>query len=519
MQADRAAVNAAPPRAGSIRAGMRSPYPWIALGIALAVTIAGAQALWHEASTHARQDFERRAQTAEASLRARLAASEHALVAGAAFLAASKEPTRAQWGEFVARLKLPERSPGLQAMGFAERVRRADRERHVKRVRAEGLAEYDIRPPGERDDYVVIAYVEPYKGRNARTVGLDTYSQPVLRTAIDRAFERMETAISEKVAVPDDEDRTQPGFVMYVPAFRAGMPLGTPAERDAALLGFVFGTFRANEVAGGALDAGLAQDVGIAIYDGPAAAPERLLIDLRGDGGRRAAADFRREAALEVGGRRWTALISSDPRLDARASDTASAAVVAAGFAMSAALFYLMLRLVAARSAALDVSIRDPATQLFNFPYLEETMRIELQRAKRASSSVGLVLLDIDGFKKIGDSFGAECADRVLKQFALLMEKNTRDSDIKCRVGGSEFAVGMPGASIENAKARADRLREVLESLALECGGKPIGTVTLSAGVAVYPQHGEDWGTVQRRAHRALYAAKEAGRNRVALAE
>jgi len=304
---------------------------------------------------------------------------------------------------------------------------------------------------------------------------------------------------------------------MYVPAFRPGMALGTPEERDAALLGFAFGSFRAKDIVTGVLDSGLAQDVNVAIYDGPAA-PAALLIDLRGDSGR-AAPVFKRDAALEVGGRRWTAVITSDPRFDARAADAVSLGVLLAGVAMSAALFFLMLRLVAARSAAIDVSIRDPVTQLFNFPYLEETMRIELQRAKRGSASVGLVMLDIDGFKKIGDSFGAECADRVLKQFALLMEKNTRDSDVKCRVGGSEFAIGMPGASLENARARAERLREVLESLALECGGKPVGTITLSAGVAVHPQHGEDWGSVQRRAHRALYAAKEAGRNRVAVAE
>jgi diguanylate cyclase (GGDEF)-like protein len=131
---------------------------------------------------------------------------------------------------------------------------------------------------------------------------------------------------------------------------------------------------------------------------------------------------------------------------------------------------------------------------------------------------VGLILIDIDNFKAIQDKFGRDCADYVLKQFAGLMLKNTRESDIKCRFGGSEFAVGMPGASIENARARAERLREVLEAAAMEFGGKPLGPVTLSAGVAAYPQHGEEWSGLVQRAHRALYAAKGEGRNRVNLA-
>ena len=99
-----------------------------------------------------------------------------------------------------------------------------------------------------------------------------------------------------------------------------------------------------------------------------------------------------------------------------------------------------------------------------------------------------------------------------------MMVKNTRESDIKCRFAGSEFALGMPGASIENARARAEKLREVLEGASLQCGGKDLGKVTLSAGVAAFPEHGEDWSAIVQRAHRALYAAKSEGRNRVNLA-
>jgi diguanylate cyclase (GGDEF)-like protein len=503
---------------------LRSPLPWVALALALAVTFLGWMALWRDSSQDASRQFERGAQSAEAAVRVRLRAYEQMLVAGAALFTASRDVTRGQWAEFVARLKLDQRYPGIQAMGFAERVRRADRDRHVARVRAEGLADYDIRPPGERDDYVPIVYSEPYKGRNVRVVGLDTYSQPVLYAALVRAFETGEAAVTEKVVLPGEDasgaERTQPGFVMYLPVFRAGMPVATKEQRDAALLGFVFSTFRMNEFSAGMLDSGLAQSVDVTLYDGAAAAPEAMYVDTRegGTGVARTTPLFQRQVALDVGGRKWTAVFASHPGIEARAQDAIPFGLLAGGFATTLAIFALALMLAAARRGRIDTTTRDELTQLYNSHYLEETMARELPRAKRAGQSVGLVLMDLDGFKAIHDKLGKECGEQVLKQFALLLEKNTRESDIKCRFGGSQFALGMPGASIENARTRAERLREVLEQAALECGGKAVGPVTLSSGIAAYPQHGEDWSGIVQRAHRALYAAKSEGGNRVSEA-
>lgn len=503
---------------------MRSPWPWVALALALVVTVAGWQALWRDSARDAEREFERGAQSAEAAVRVRLRAYEQMLVAGAAFFAASKEVTRAQWAEFVSRLKLAERYPGIQGIGFAERVRRADLERHLKRMRAEGPADYDVNPPGERDDYVLIIYNEPFKGRNARTIGLDAYDRPVLRAAILRAFEQGDAAITEKVVLPGEDasgaERSQPGFVMYLPVFRPGMPMDTKEQRDQALQGFIFSTFRMHELSAGLLDAGLSQTVDVALYDGASPSPEALFMDSRegGKGGTRTVPLFQRKAALDVGGRKWTGVFASRPEFEARAQEAIPLGVLGTGLLLSAALFAVTLMLVSARSRRVDISVRDELTQLYNNHYLEETMARELPRAKRASQTVGLVLIDLDNFKSIQEKFGKECSDHVLKQFALLMERNTRESDIKCRFGGSEFALGMPGASIENARTRAERLREVLESTPMECSGKPLGTITLSAGIAAYPEHGEDWSAIVQRAHRALYAAKSEGRNRVNIA-
>lgn len=508
---------------GNRGAALRSPIPWIALAVPLALTILGWQALWRVASDNAAVAFERRTVSAEAALAARLRDYEHMLVAGAAFMGASREVTRAQWAAFVGRLKLGERYPGVQTIGFAERVRRAGRDQHVARVRAEGLPDYDIRPPGERDDYVVIVFSEPYKGRNERVVGLDTYSQPALRAAIDRAFAQGEPSATEKVMIPVEDpagaERAQAGFVMYVPVFRAGMPGTTPEERDAALLGFVFGTLRMDHLVASVLDPGLAQAVDARIHDG-APGPESVLADLRARdaSSREATPVFQRTGGLEVGGRKWTAIFASRPEFDARAQDAIGLGMLAAGVLASIAVFAFTVLLLASSKAAVDSSLRDPLTLLFHRGYLDEAMALELQRARRAQQPVGLIIVDIDGFKAIGEGSGKNVGELVLKQFGRLLELHTRDSDIKCRYGASEFAVGMPGATVENARARAERLREVLEMTSIEHGGRSLGVITLSAGVAAYPRDGEDWAAVAKAAHRALYAAKGAGRNRVAVA-
>jgi len=505
--------------AGGLGVGMRAPLPWIVLAIGLAAAVLSWQALWRDAVRAAGNEFQRSADSAGAALRARVQAYEQMLVAGAALVASSSgDVTRAQWGKFVERLKL-DRYPAIQSLGYAERVRRADRERHVSRMRAEGLADYDIRPPGERDEQVVIAYSEPYKGRNARVVGLDVLTQPVLRAAIVRTLESGAAAVTEKVVVPVDDaaggERSVPGFVMYVPVFRPGMPTGTPQERDAAAQGFVFATFRAAELAADVLDPTLARSVEATLYDG-APAPESLYAASGKGAGNPAV--FRREAAVDVGGRRWTAVLSSTPEFESRAQEAIPLGVLATGGAMVLALFVLSALLVAARRQRVDTTMRDALTQLHNDAYLDEAMTLELPRARRAGQGVGLVLLDIDNFKAVQDK-GRPCAEHVLRQFARLMEEHTRETDIKCRYAGSQFALAMPGASIENARVRAERLREVLEAAAMECDGKPVGPLTLSAGVAAFPQHGEHWSNIVQAAHRALYAAKSAGRNRVAIAE
>ncbi|HET9580426.1 MAG TPA: GGDEF domain-containing protein, partial [Usitatibacter sp.] len=155
----------------------------------------------------------------------------------------------------------------------------------------------------------------------------------------------------------------------------------------------------------------------------------------------------------------------------------------------------------------------------YNRRYLDETIGRELPRARRHGHSIGLVMMDLDHFKLLNDTHGHNAGDHVLAQLGELLRAMTRGGDIACRMGGEEFAVVLPGARLEVARNRAERIRQALEDLTLEYEGVPLGRVTLSAGVAALQPHQQNWSQVMQNADRALYAAKQAGRNRVIQSE
>jgi diguanylate cyclase (GGDEF)-like protein len=163
-------------------------------------------------------------------------------------------------------------------------------------------------------------------------------------------------------------------------------------------------------------------------------------------------------------------------------------------------------------------SIRDALTGLFNRRYMEESLEREILRASRANSTIGILLLDIDHFKRYNDTFGHEAGDALLREVGSLLKKQVRGEDIPCRYGGEEFLLIMSGAPVEIARQRAERLREAVKQLKVNFHGQALGTITISIGVAIYPEQGSDAESVLGSADKALYKAKESGRDRVVVA-
>jgi diguanylate cyclase (GGDEF)-like protein/PAS domain S-box-containing protein len=161
-----------------------------------------------------------------------------------------------------------------------------------------------------------------------------------------------------------------------------------------------------------------------------------------------------------------------------------------------------------------EQAIRDPLTNLFNRRYLEETLDRELSRASREKYPVCVIMMDIDHFKRINDTYGHEAGDLVLKSIAYTLSEQSRRGDFACRFGGEEFVVAMPNIAMDVAYERAEMLRQLLTGLRVAFGYYNL-SVTISMGIACYPENGQTRETILRAADQAMYAAKEAGRDHI----
>ncbi|MBE9241084.1 PAS domain S-box protein [Synechocystis salina] len=164
-------------------------------------------------------------------------------------------------------------------------------------------------------------------------------------------------------------------------------------------------------------------------------------------------------------------------------------------------------------------SIRDPLTGLFNRRYLEQFFLQEIGRARRYNYSIGVIMGDIDHFKQFNDQLGHDAGDHVLKVIGRILQSNIRGSDIACRYGGEEMTIVLPQTSMEDTLVKAESLRQAIATMAVDYKGRQLGTLTVSLGVACYPDHGQTMANIIQAADRALYQAKDAGRNRVIMAD
>jgi len=171
------------------------------------------------------------------------------------------------------------------------------------------------------------------------------------------------------------------------------------------------------------------------------------------------------------------------------------------------------------REALQNQSIRDPLTTLFNRRYMEESLERELHRARREHGSVGIVMFDVDHFKDFNDCYGHRTADKMLSLLGRYMQSAVRCEDIVCRYGGEEFVLILPSSNGDESLKRAKQLQKGIRRLRLETEANPVGNITISAGIAVFPHHGADAEALLAVADRALYNAKESGRDRVVLAQ
>ena len=166
-----------------------------------------------------------------------------------------------------------------------------------------------------------------------------------------------------------------------------------------------------------------------------------------------------------------------------------------------------------------ELTIKDPLTGLFNRRHLDDIIHREVARAQRDRRQLGMIMVDLDHFKRVNDTFGHDAGDVVLGQVAGALTASFRVEDVVCRFGGEEFFVLMTRGGTEDFMSRARQVRARIKALDITWQHRRVGPVTASLGVAVYPDHGDTFETVLGMADQALYLAKSRGRDQVVLAQ
>lgn len=168
------------------------------------------------------------------------------------------------------------------------------------------------------------------------------------------------------------------------------------------------------------------------------------------------------------------------------------------------------------KSALQELATRDPLTGLYNRRFLDAALPREIARSERDAKQLAVIMMDLDHFKEVNDQYGHAAGDEVLRTLAELLKKGARESDLICRYGGEEFVAIMPSMSVDQALERVESWRKQLEDALIFCGDFKI-SVTLSAGIAVFPDHGNSPDPLIACADEMLYKSKREGRNRISV--
>jgi len=329
----------------------RNSIAWLVLASTLLVQLALLLHLEQKEERTAAQQFELLVDTTVDAIRKRMIDHEQVLLGAAGLFDASRQVTRVQWRAYNERLQLADRYPGIQGVGFAKAVRPDELQAHVQAIRAEGFADYRVSPPGsDRTLYTPIIYLEPFQDRNLAAFGYDMFAEPVRRQAMQQAAATGQTRITGKVTLRQEtHGKVQAGILMYVPLYRQGQPLDTPAQRMRALEGFVYSPYRLDDLMRGILGAA-DPNLDLRVYAGDAEQAEQLLYATRQTPTEHQA-KYRQQVRLKLYGQTWTLRLDSRPAFE-QFFHTNNGLMIVLGVGLSAVLFFLTFSLSLRRSRA-----------------------------------------------------------------------------------------------------------------------------------------------------------------------
>jgi PAS domain S-box-containing protein len=324
--------------------------PLLVLLAGLLLTGVSAFLARRSAEQGAAQVFHELVREIENKIRFQIQAYVSALLQTRGLFALHGEPTREQFREYIASSGILSAYPGVQGIGYS------------KRLSKDELSDYAVYPSFEREEYTATVMLEPLDWRNQRAIGFDMFSEPVRRAAMTAARDSGLPAITGEVKlVQETEVRTQPGFLIYVPLYRSGAPIGSVEERRQALVGYIYSPFRAHDLFRAMVRSmySVLGTVYFAVYD-DAPGSKVLLFDHGPSPD--APPTFRflvSDFPIYVLGRSWRVHVQALPKFTSSFDDRAPFYVLGVGAVVSLLLFWTVLAANRRRATAEARSRRD----------------------------------------------------------------------------------------------------------------------------------------------------------------
>ncbi len=383
----------------------------------------------------------------------------------------------------------------LNAAAFIQRVPAARRAAFEAR---RGVPIFEPTPDGpekarQRAEYFPVAFAVSSFG-TAAPVGYDLAADPTRGPSLLEAADTGKAVASPPVKLLIGGL----GFNVYHPVYRDGAPVGTVAQRRAALVGFAGGAFRVADLAAAA-NGSVPGPVDVQLHvSGTTVGDSGLLEDTA-------------QARIRIADRTLL-LVLSDPN-----RPNLSLPLAIGGVGISLAILLAALVIVWTRNERLQELRRearqDPLTGLRNRRSFDDDLRREVARGNRHGTPGALLMIDLDHFKRVNDTYGHPAGDRLIKEVAAILRRRVRESDVLARLGGDEFAVILPNTSVVEARVVAEAIVDAIRDQSLVKDEKG---VTASVGIAVFgddPRHSPE--SIVSEADTAMYAAKDGGRDSV----
>lgn len=450
-----------------------SALPWLILIGGLMLTgLLATQLQRRERATEA-DEFRLRTDELVNGLQHRMTANAQILRGVAGFFAASEPVSREAFRRYVAALQLAEFYPGIQSIGYAALISAEELEPHVAAMRAEGFADYAIRPSGERDRYSSVIYVEPFDRRNCRILGFDLFTEPVRAAAAGRARDDNQVVMSDRLTLQQETAReAQAGVLLFAPVYDREPPPATVAQRREAVRGWVYVAIRVGDLVDAYLGieyAGLSQRLSLEIFSRDVRRPDFELYTLNA-GQDTPLAHLEVVRRIEFGGNHWTIRIRPLPGyLEAVRASESHLMVLAAGVLLTLMLTVLAVVLTRDRrriNAALEDS--RVANQALN----ERTRELVASEGRVRAKLDALLSPDGDLDRlDLADIVDCQAIQAIMDEFFRLMQIGMALLDLK---GQILVATGWQRICTQFHRVNPATAHNCLESdIALSQGVKP----------------------------------------------